>query len=236
MTFILSFLSIFCLVRYLTKSTLAGVTSGVIYSFSPYHIAHMSQPSLSNMQWMPLFFLSLFVFERDRTVFFALVSALLWGVVAYSDAYYGFMCAIAAGLFMLFYRLKFIQMLQIAIFSAIVIIPFFMWSYSLWYPRLMYEPMPIIARWTDYILPIMSGGSEHWLFICPVWLILAVIGIRRHNLFWVGALLVSLILSLVEPICPIFRASAKWGVMVLLSISVLAGYEVENIRSKLGVN
>ena len=224
MTFILSFITMFMLVKYLTKSALSGAVAGCAYSLCPYHFSHECYITLYNIQWIPLFALSLCLLERNRTLYLTVISSLLWACVAYGDAYYGYMTMIMAGIFMLWNKFDIKIILRFLIFSILLIMPFALWSITDWQPRVLISPIPVVAKLSDYFYPNWGNGIEHYLYILPAWIILAGIGLRKHNLFWGIICLLCLFLSLVEPICPIFRVSARWGIMVMLGVSVLAGY------------
>lgn len=65
LSFLLSGLTMFYLVYYLTKDYPSAIFSGIIYAFCPYHFVRSWQHlTLSNIQWMPLFLLSLLIFFK----------------------------------------------------------------------------------------------------------------------------------------------------------------------------
>ncbi len=53
-SFVLSGLAAYCLVRYLTRSTLAGLLGGVIFAFSPHRLEHFDHLELQFAFWIPL--------------------------------------------------------------------------------------------------------------------------------------------------------------------------------------
>jgi hypothetical protein len=58
--------STYCLVRYLTGKTLPAIVAGYLYTFSPFHISEASHPVLNTTQWLPLFTLFLIRMVRER--------------------------------------------------------------------------------------------------------------------------------------------------------------------------
>lgn len=67
LSFILSGTGVYFLVYYLTKDKLAGLVSGIVYAFSPYHLVRaMVHWDLAQIQWIPLYVLFLFKFGEDR--------------------------------------------------------------------------------------------------------------------------------------------------------------------------
>jgi hypothetical protein len=80
-TYPLSAYGMFALVRYLTRSTRAGFIAGLIFAFSPYHMAESVHPVLVTTQWLPLFMLYTIkvIRSRDRQILHALLALLfLW--------------------------------------------------------------------------------------------------------------------------------------------------------------
>ena len=60
LTFPLSALTMYYLVYHFTKDKLASTISGIIYVFCPYHLIHATQHlGTTNIQWLPLYALSL---------------------------------------------------------------------------------------------------------------------------------------------------------------------------------
>jgi len=58
-TYPLSAFTFYLLAHYFTKSRPAAFVAGLIFAFSPYHVAESSHPVLGTIQWIPLFMLSL---------------------------------------------------------------------------------------------------------------------------------------------------------------------------------
>ncbi|MFH1888569.1 MAG: hypothetical protein ABH806_00595 [Candidatus Omnitrophota bacterium] len=103
MSFILSGWFTYLLVYRLTGSAVAGIFSGAIFSLCPYHFARVWQHlALSQIQWMPLYLLSLLSFKDKpvpRNIFFVAVSLFL--VVSF-NFYYAYFMAVASALFVVF--------------------------------------------------------------------------------------------------------------------------------------
>jgi len=58
-TYPLSAFTFYLLAYYFSKSRPAAFVAGLIFAFSPYHVAESSHPVLGTIQWIPLFMLSL---------------------------------------------------------------------------------------------------------------------------------------------------------------------------------
>ena len=112
LSFFLSALFTYMLVHYLTRSRLAGVVSGIVFALSPYHLFHAYQHlDLANIQWIPLFALSLVKLVSEvehysdwkkllKNVAFCTVS---YALVIFESYYYGYMVAILTFSFLLIY-------------------------------------------------------------------------------------------------------------------------------------
>ncbi|RKY39042.1 MAG: hypothetical protein DRP72_00670, partial [Candidatus Omnitrophota bacterium] len=90
--FILGAFFCYILSRQLTKNNLAGILSGIIFSFSPYHFARAWQHlGATYIQWMPLYFLALFILVETpskKNMFLAGVILWLIGAFNYYDFYF----------------------------------------------------------------------------------------------------------------------------------------------------
>lgn len=92
LSFPLSGMAVYWLVKDLTDNRLASAFSGLVYSFSMYHFSHAwEHSSLISIYWMPLFVWSLVRFDRLKNLKSALVAALLFTLVLLDNFYYGFM-------------------------------------------------------------------------------------------------------------------------------------------------
>ncbi len=102
LSFVLAGFGMYLLVYYLTKNPWAGVLSGAIFAFCPYHIAHaLKHLPLVSIQWIPLFFLC---FEKtlvEKRLRYAGLAGLFYSLLALSSWYY----AVSVGLMGLIYAL-----------------------------------------------------------------------------------------------------------------------------------
>lgn len=91
LTFLLSSIAMYLLVHYFTKNKLAGFFSGIIYAFSPYHFAHAFQHiCLVNIQWMPLYILTLFKLDEERRYGWAILCGGFLALNTFSHYQYGY--------------------------------------------------------------------------------------------------------------------------------------------------
>jgi hypothetical protein len=136
--FFLAPLFMYFLVYYLTRDKIASCLAGIIYGFSPYHFAHAAQHlELASIQWLPLYFLTLFKLDEKRNYRNACFFALTFSLVALFHPYYGCFAALFTGLFLLWrigygvrrkrdYRLKDLTVLLVALLLILAItLPFF---------------------------------------------------------------------------------------------------------------
>jgi hypothetical protein len=83
LAYLLSAFGMYLLVAYLTGSRVAGIFSGVVFAFNPYHVFESHHPVLVSAQWMPFSVLYLVRWLRERrgnhlalAAFFFLLNAL----------------------------------------------------------------------------------------------------------------------------------------------------------------
>ena len=80
-SFFLSAIIVYYLVYYFTKNKLASIVSGVIYTLCPYHFAHsVCHLPLANIQWMPLYALTLFKLDEEWSCKWAFLTALAFSL------------------------------------------------------------------------------------------------------------------------------------------------------------
>ncbi|MFA5356541.1 MAG: hypothetical protein WC301_03955 [Candidatus Omnitrophota bacterium] len=104
LSFILSGWFVYLLVYYIAKSNLAAIISAVIFSFSPCHFSRAWQHlSLSQIQWMPLYLLSLFILKDrpGKKSFFVVLAALF--VLTSINFYYSYFMIIVTMVFVAWY-------------------------------------------------------------------------------------------------------------------------------------
>lgn len=102
----LSGYGMFCLARYVTRSSLAAFFAGLVFAFFPYRMDESSHPGLSSNQWMPLYLLflaQLLKEERKKyvipaAIFFVLNALTGWHLMTLvcllSAAYLGYLLVI----------------------------------------------------------------------------------------------------------------------------------------------
>ncbi len=108
-SFILSGIFMYYLSFYLTKNKLAAFTSGIIFAFCSNHFLQaFSHFGMAQIQWMPLYVLSLIALNEKRSYPAAVLCGLAFSLVLLVNYYFGyFMVIITAGfiLFNLAYRM-----------------------------------------------------------------------------------------------------------------------------------
>ncbi|EKD88296.1 MAG: hypothetical protein ACD_34C00626G0003 [uncultured bacterium] len=107
-TFVLAGFFMYLWVRDLTSSKPAALLAGMLFAFSPYHIAHFvtGHLNLAGIQWFPLFFWGLTkLLGTDRKLDwkFTLLTGLSLGLIAFTSMYYLYMTVIFTLLFVIFY-------------------------------------------------------------------------------------------------------------------------------------
>jgi len=78
LSYLLSAFGMYLLIEYLTKSTVAGIVSGIVFAFNPYHIFESIHPVLVSTQWMPFSLLFLVRWLRERKRWHLGLSALFF--------------------------------------------------------------------------------------------------------------------------------------------------------------
>ena len=103
-SFALSGVTMFYLAFAVTKDKISSLFSGVIYAFCPYHFARAWQHlSLAQIQWMPLYLLSLVKLKERpgyKNMFLSIGAIFL---LASSELHYFYFAYIATGLFLVIY-------------------------------------------------------------------------------------------------------------------------------------
>jgi hypothetical protein len=107
----LSGIFMFHLIFFLTGNRIAGILSGIIYAFSPYHFVRTWQHlGLAQIQWMPLYLLALFKLKETlnlKLVIFVALAFFLNFSFNFFYAYFMFMVTILAILFQFIYGWRF---------------------------------------------------------------------------------------------------------------------------------
>ena len=93
----------YLLVYWITRSNPAAIFSGIIFAFCPYHFARSWQHlALSQIQWMPLYLLSLFSLKDKPGAKNTLLATLALFLVISCNFYYAYLMAIATFGFLMF--------------------------------------------------------------------------------------------------------------------------------------
>ncbi len=103
LNFVLSGITMFYLAFALTKNKVSSFFAGIIYAFCPYHFARAWQHlSLSQIQWMPLYILTLIKLQERPNYKSMFLSILALIVVISSEFHYTYFMYVATGLFLLY--------------------------------------------------------------------------------------------------------------------------------------
>jgi len=91
--FFLSYLfgayAMFLLVRYLTKNNTAGIICGIIFAFNTYQIQHITHIQLLSSGFIPISFLYLHKFFKNKSLKNSLLFTLFFTLQALASIYYG---------------------------------------------------------------------------------------------------------------------------------------------------
>lgn len=102
LTFLLSTVTMYFLVHYFTSNKMASLVTSLIYAFCPYHFVHTScHLNLANIQWMPLYVLTLFYLDEKRTYGNALLCASVFSLNLFFNHEYGYFMTVFTGAFIL---------------------------------------------------------------------------------------------------------------------------------------
>lgn len=109
LSFSLSAITTYFLVLYFTKNKPASMVSGILYAFCPFHFAHAAQHiGLANIQWIPLYLLTLFKLTENRTYKNGFFVALAFSLcLALSDYYLAYFAVVSTLLF-IFYGMGYV--------------------------------------------------------------------------------------------------------------------------------
>lgn len=89
---------------YLTRNKSASFIAGLIFGFSFYHIyMGRGQMSINHIEFIPIYFLSLFYYLNNKNKFSLILSALAFTILFKADAYYAFFSGIFSVIIVLFY-------------------------------------------------------------------------------------------------------------------------------------
>jgi len=103
-SFVLSGLTMYLLVVYLTRNRWAGVIAGLIFTFCPYRIHAMAAGwlPLISTQWVPLLFLNLERMIQERRLRYAVWAGIFLAATLLSSWYYVYIVGLFSVLYLLF--------------------------------------------------------------------------------------------------------------------------------------
>jgi hypothetical protein len=103
-SFVIAGLTMYYLVKNITNNVYSAILSGIIFTFCPYHFIRAWQHlGLSQIQWMPLYLLSLFVLVKRLNIISAFFAAICYYLIFSFDLYYAYFMFIVTVLFILFF-------------------------------------------------------------------------------------------------------------------------------------
>jgi hypothetical protein len=103
LTFFLTSLATYAFVLYLTRSRAAGVVAALAFTYAPYRMGAMAAGWLPLIatQWLPLLFLFLERWVRERKARDAALAGLFLALNALSSWYYAYIVGLSAGVYLL---------------------------------------------------------------------------------------------------------------------------------------
>lgn len=102
-SFVLSGLATFVLVKHLFEDFWPALIAGVIFSFSPYHLyVSLGWVELSQIYWIPLFFYCLLRARDSKRYFWGFAAGLVLFLAGIYVLYYGYFLAIMGGIYLLY--------------------------------------------------------------------------------------------------------------------------------------
>jgi hypothetical protein len=174
LSFALSALGAYLLVRRLTRSAAAGVVAGLIFAFSSYRMTNVAQAQLLTTQWMPFALLALYeLIHRSRPRHAALF-VLFFSLQALSSFYYGILLAlvvVAYGLWAVAVRrrkprvrLPLLALLGISLVLVPFSLPYFRVQEEMGFRRTLADSEPFSASLKQYLMvPARSPLHGRWL-------------------------------------------------------------------------
>ena len=219
LSFPLSGLAVYLLVKHLTKNRLSGALSGLVYSFSMYQFSHAwEHSSLVFIFWMPFYVLALVRFNEEKSIRRAIVTALWFSLVLLDNFYYGYMIFLFTAVFFLLQVRSWISWRSVkllvlfaffcAVFSAPFIFPIvkgvLTGNVGGELPKNTYQRSPEDLNWMSarpwfYVLPspyhLFLGNFSRkildWIATKPPYFLTTTYARIEHNLYlgWTALLL-----------------------------------------------
>ncbi len=119
LSFVLSGWFTYLLAYYLWKSNLVALFSGFIFTFSPYHFTRAWQHlSLSHIQWIPLYLLSLLCLKDKPSIKNILFVAFSLFLLSSFNFYYAYLMVITTATFIVFFTFQKRKSLKVVINSC----------------------------------------------------------------------------------------------------------------------
>lgn len=119
LSFVLSGVSMYCLVFYLTGKNTPSLFSAIIYAFCPYHFARAWQHlGLAQIQWMPLYLLTLFHLKERLALKNLFLCIIAISLVNSFELHYAIFMYIGTFLFLVYYFL-FYKKIELKLLAAL---------------------------------------------------------------------------------------------------------------------
>ncbi|TRZ96081.1 hypothetical protein D4R78_02100 [bacterium] len=123
LSFMLAGICMYSLAHFLTKSRMCGILSGVIYAFCPYHFARAWQHlGLAQIQWMPLYLLSLLILIKKRNLKNAFIAALCFYLVFAFEFHYAYFMFITTIVLIIWMKNKLSTIKSFTVVAAIILV------------------------------------------------------------------------------------------------------------------
>lgn len=122
-SFLFAGICMYSLVCSLTKSRLCGVLSGIIYAFCPYHFVRAWQHlGLAQIQWMPLYLLSLFILIKNPNLRNTLIAAACFYLVFAFEFHYAYFMFITTVVFFIWSKNKLKTVKSFTVMAVVILI------------------------------------------------------------------------------------------------------------------
>jgi hypothetical protein len=172
--FMLSFLGMYALTRYLTHSPAASIAPAIAFAFCPYIFARVPHISLQLMAGMPFALVALHRLVDRRTVGRAVVLGAVLAAQALATGYYGIFAGLSVGLGVLFFgatrglwrdRMYWLTCALAALVAITLVLPFFLPYVELQretgFGRSLEEARTYSADWRAYFAS--SAWTHRWM-------------------------------------------------------------------------
>jgi hypothetical protein len=174
LAFMLSFLGMYALARYLTHSPAASIAPAIAFAFCPYIFARVPHISLQLMAGLPLSLLALHRLVDQRTIGRAVTLGAVLATQALATGYYGIFAGLSVGLGVLFFgvtrglwrdRMYWVTCALAAVIAIAIVLPFFLPYVELQretgFGRSLDEARTYSADWRAYFAS--SAWTHRWM-------------------------------------------------------------------------